>query len=317
MSKYHHQHALSYIDTLLKFSNYTKAADSLYISQPYLTQVIKRIENELNCQVINRNELPYRLTEQGQIYYEYLRKLEAVHASMRRQIATVTDLHKKTLKIGILASIGTYLIPLFLPKFLLLYPECQIVLVEDIQESNEQRLLKGEIDFLIGQNSSDIAQELLVVAWGMHGYAAIIPRSCAIFQENTAIITPRSITLEELLRQKLVLTSKGSSIRAQVDHLLNIYKIKPNIILESREITTVKYLAMADVGVTFVPDSLAVEPCPAKYNIYVLPIEQLNLDYFIAHHSSRDLSAMEQGLLDSFLRYKDTAEHAWYGKDHQ
>lgn len=314
MSKYYNQHVLYYINALLKFSNYSKAAESLYISQPYLTQVIKRIENELNCQIINRNELPYRLTEQGKIYYDYLGSLETVHANMRRQIVAITDLHKKTLKIGILASIGTYLIPLFLPKFLLHHPECQIELVEDIQENNEQRLLKGEIDFLIGQNSSNIAENLLVVAWGKHGYSAVIPTSCELFQENTAVIAPRSIALEDLLRQKLVLTSKGSSIRAQVDHLLNVYKIKPNIILESSEIDTVKHLAMAGVGVTFIPESLAVEPCPEKYNIYALAFEQLNLDYFIAHHSGRDLSAMEQALLDSFLRYKDTTEHAWYGK---
>jgi len=316
MSKYHNQHALYYINALLKFSHYGKAAESLYISQPYLTQVIKRIESELNCQVINRNELPYRLTEQGKIYYDYLSSLETVHASMRRQIAAISDLHKKTLKIGILASIGTYLIPLFLPKFLLHHPECQIELIEDIQENNEQRLLKGEIDFLIGQNSSNIAENLLVVAWGTHGYAAVIPRSCALFQENTAVIAPRSIALEDLLQQKLVLTSKGSSIRAQVDHLLSIYKIKPNIILESGEIATVKHLAMAGVGLTFVPESLAVEPCPEKYNIYVLPIEQLNLDYFIACRSSRELTAMEQELLNAFLRYQDTAEYSWYGKDH-
>lgn len=314
MSKYRNQQALNCINALLKFSNYSKAAESLYISQPYLTQVIKRIENELNCQLINRQELPYCLTEQGKIYYDYLASLEAVHATMCRQIRAVTDLQKKTLKIGILASIGSYLIPLFLPKFLLNYPDCQITLVEDIQENNEQRLLKGEIDFLIGQNSSNIADNLLMVAWGMHGYAAIIPKSCELFQENIAVITPRSIPLEVLLRQRLVLTAKGSSIRAQVDQLLNNYKIKPDIILESREIATVRHLAMADVGVTFVPESLAVEPCAAKYNIYPLPIEQLSLDYFIAHHSRRELSAMEQGLIDSFLRNKDIAEYSWFEK---
>ncbi|MFM2484885.1 LysR family transcriptional regulator [Celerinatantimonas yamalensis] len=309
MSKYHNQHILYFIDALLKFSNYSKAADSLYISQPYLTQVIKRIENELNCQIINRRELPYRLTEQGKIYYDYLGLLETAHSNMRSQIAAITDMDKKMIKIGILASIGTYLIPLFLPKFLDLYPDCQIELVEDIPENNEKRLLKGEVDFWIGQNSSNIAPNLLTVSWGRHGYFAVIPKSCELYQEDTATITQGSIAMEDLLRQKLVLTSKGSAIRAQVDHLLSIYKIKPNIVLESSEIATVKHLAMADSGVTFVPESLVIEPCPLKYNIYPLPIDQLNLDYFIAHHSSRALSVMEQGLLDSFLHYKDTAHN--------
>ncbi len=307
MSKYRNQNTLYFIDALLKFSNYSKAAESLYISQPYLTQVIKRIEKELNCQIINRSELPYRLTEQGKIYYDYLGSLETVYSNMRRQISATMEMDKQTIKIGILASIGTYLIPLFLPKFLAHYPACQIELVEDIPENNEKRLLKGEVDFLIGQNSSNLAPTLSAVSWGKHGYYAIIPRSCELYQEDTAIIEQDSIAMEDLLRQKLVLTSKGSAIRMQVDHLLSIYKIKANIVLESSEIATVKYLAMADAGLTIVPESLAIAPCPAKYNIYALPIDQLNLDYFIAHHSKRELSALETGLLDSFLRYKDTA----------
>ena len=46
---------------------------------------------------------------------------------------------------------------------------------------------------------------------------------------------------------------------------------------------------------------------PSKYNIYPLPTDQLNLDYFIAHHGKRELSALDKGLLDSFLRNKDKA----------
>lgn len=306
MSKYHTQNILYFIDALLKFSNYSKAAESLYISQPYLTQVIKRIEKELNCQIINRSELPYRLTEQGKVYYDYLGSLETVYSNMRRQITAISEMDKQTIRIGILPSIGTYLIPLFLPKFLSLYPECQIELVEDIPENNEKRLLKGEVDFLIGQNSSNLAPNLKAVSWGKHRYYAVIPKSCELYQGNTPVIEPGTLEIESLLRQKLVLTAKGSAIRAQVDHLLSIYKIKPNLVIESSEITTVKRLAMADVGLTFVPESLSIEPCSAKYNIYPLPIDQLNLDYFIAHQCNRELSDLDKGLLDSFVRFKDT-----------
>lgn len=309
MAKYQSQNILCYIDALLKFSNYSKAAESLYISQPYLTQVIKRIETELDCQIINRSESPYRLTETGKVYYDYLGSLETVYSNMRRQISAITDMDKKTIKIGILGSIGNYLIPLFLPKFLALYPQCRVELVEDIPENNEKRLLKCEVDFLIGQNSRNLDPNLLAVSWGKHRYYAVIPRSSELYQENTEFITPGSIAMPDLLRQKLVLTSRGSAIRMQVDHLLGIYKTKPDIVIESSEIATVKNLAMADTGVTFVPESLALEPCAAKYNIYELPIDQINLDYFIAHHRNRELSPMDQDLLDSFLRYKDTAQH--------
>lgn len=316
MANQQRQNTLCYIDALLKFSNYSKAADSLYISQPYLTQVIKRIENELNCQIINRNELPYRLTETGKIYYDYLGSLETVYANMRRQITAITDMDKTTIKIGILPSIGTYLIPLFLPKFLEHYPECRIELVEDIPENNEKRLLKSEVDFWIGQNSSSIDPTLSAVSWGKHRYFAVIPKTSELYQANTPTIASGSLAIEDLLQQKLVLTAKGSAIRMQVDNLLGIYKIKPNIVLESSEIATVKNLAMAGVGLTFVPESLAIEPTPSMFNLYELPIEQLNLDYFIAHNRNRNLSTIDTGLLSSFLRDKEMATYTCDTQEH-
>ncbi len=316
MANQQRQNTLCYIDALLKFSNYSKAADSLYISQPYLTQVIKRIENELNCQIINRNELPYRLTETGKIYYDYLGSLETVYANMRRQITAITDMDKTTIKIGILPSIGTYLIPLFLPKFLEHYPECRIELVEDIPENNEKRLLKSEVDFWIGQNSSSIDPALSAVSWGKHRYFAVIPKTSELYQANTPTIASGSLAIEDLLQQKLVLTAKGSAIRMQVDNLLGIYKIKPSIVLESSEIATVKNLAMSGIGLRFVPESLAIEPIPAMFNLYELPIEQLNLDYFIAHNRNRNLSTIDTGLLSSFLRDKEMATYACNTQEH-
>ncbi|KMU98349.1 hypothetical protein ACS72_15675 [Acinetobacter sp. VT 511] len=89
MSKLESQDILCYIDSLLKYSNYSRAAQSLYISQPYLTKVIKKIEIELGCELITRNKLPYRLTEQGKIYYQYLTSLENSYAKLIREISYV------------------------------------------------------------------------------------------------------------------------------------------------------------------------------------------------------------------------------------
>ena len=49
-------YTLQYIDALLKHGNFTKAAKDLYISQPYLTQTIKKVEKELGTEIVNRKE---------------------------------------------------------------------------------------------------------------------------------------------------------------------------------------------------------------------------------------------------------------------
>lgn len=301
MSKYYSQDILYYIDAILKYSNYGKAAKSLYISQPYLTQVIKRIENQLNCELISRNKLPYRLTEQGKIYYQYLTSLENNYAKLIREISAVSDIDSKVIKIGVLPSLGTYLLPLFLPEFLNIYPSCRIELSEALPEKNEKLIQNGELDFWIGQNSRNISPNLNSITWGRHGYRAIIPRCCDLYQKDVSIIPEGTIDITKILSQKLILTSKGSAIRKQIDQLLSVYKVQPKIIMESTEINTARNLAASNLGLTFVPESIYVKECPCEYNIYQIPIDELSLDYFIAYHSERKLTGIDKDLIDAFL----------------
>ncbi|MBV7272087.1 LysR family transcriptional regulator [Clostridium sp. PL3] len=301
MSKYYSQDILFYIDAILKHSNYGKAAKSLYISQPYLTQVIKRIETQLNCELISRSKLPYRLTEQGKIYYQYLTSMENNYAKLLREISAVSDIDNKVIRIGVLPSLGTYLLPLFLPKFLNTHPNCRIELSEALPEKNEKLTQNGELDFWIGQNSRNISPNLNSISWGRHRYLAIIPRCCDLYQKDVAIIKEGTIDINKLLCQKLILTAKGSAIRKQIDQLLSLYKVEPKIIMESTEINTVHKLAMNNLGLTFIPESVYVKECPSEYNIYQLPIDELSLDYFIAYHSERKLTDIDKDLIDAFL----------------
>lgn len=303
MSKFCSQDILYYIDAILKYSNYSKAAKSLYISQPYLTQVIKRVESQLNCELITRNKLPYRLTEQGKIYYQYLTSLENNYAKLLRDISDLSDIDKTVIKIGVLPSLGTYLLPLFLPNFLNMHPNCRIELSEGLPEKSEKLTQNNELDFWIGQNSRNISPNLNSVSWGRHRYRAVIPHCCNLYQKDAAIIPEGTIDINKILRQKLVLTSKGSAIRKQIDQLLNVYKVEPKIIMESTEINTVLKLATGNLGLTFIPESIYVKECPSEYNIYQIPIDELSLDYFIAYHSERTLTGIDNDLIDAFLSH--------------
>ena len=85
---------LQYIDTLLKYNNYTKAAKDLFISQPYLTQAIKKVEQELGTAIIIRQSGVLHLTEAGKIYYQYLETLETASAKFRHRLLRYTS-HQK------------------------------------------------------------------------------------------------------------------------------------------------------------------------------------------------------------------------------
>lgn len=301
MPKANSTNMLRFLDVLLKHGNFTKAAKDLYISQPYLTQTIKNAEHELGIEIVNRNATPLELTAAGRLYYQYLNTLENEKDRFKKQISQFAAPDTQVLKIGVLPSLGYYLLPLFLPAYFQVHPEMNIELTEDISEKNEQRLLHGELDFLIGQNPETIAPGLKIYDRGKDGYYVIIPKTSKYYQPGQDYVNPGQLNVNLLLREPLILPPHGSSIRRQIDYLLQKYAVEPQIVLESANIFTITKLVAAGLGLTLLPDSVAMRPNAALYNLYPLPERLISLNYFIAHSLDKKLNKAEKNLVTIFL----------------
>lgn len=298
---------LQYLDTLLKFGNFTKAAEHLFISQPYLTQSIRKVETELGVPIIDREATPMQLTEAGRVYYQYLGTLEAEQSHLRKQIAQFSASKRMTLRVGILSSLGTFVLPLFVPTYLKAHPEVNLELVEAIPSINEKRLLNQELDFLIGQNPETLSPSLTTKVIGPHCYYAMIPQSSALYHPHQTFLAPGALSIEELLHERLILTTRGSAIRRQIDYLIQKYQFTPDIVLESDNIFSAVALAHQDLGVTFVPESVATGPLDGSYNLWPLPLDLLSLHYYLAYNDKRQLNSAESAFVTSFVRHVSAA----------
>lgn len=294
---------LQYLDTLLKHSNYTKAAKDLYISQPYLTQTVKRAEQELGTPIINRQPGHFQLTEAGKIYYQYLETLETESAKLKSRLSWYTATEKRSLRLGILPSLGSYLLPLFLPAYYEHYPDVHFFLREDLPKHNEKRLLNGQLDFFIGQNPETIAPNLTVHSTNQERYLAIIPPCSSLYQPGKRYLATDSLAVKDLLQSPLILTASGSAIRRQIDQLLQKYKVEATVLIESSNIYTAAALAENNLGIAIVPESVLQAATATPFNLYPMPEELLSLTYFIAHQAERALSNSEAALIETFLHH--------------
>ena len=295
-------YTLQYIDALLKHGNFTKAAKDLYISQPYLTQTIKKVEKELGTEIVNRKSPQLQLTDAGKIYYQYLETIEEEGEQLKRTLAKYTITDNPVIRIGILPSLATYLLPLVVPVFMKTSPETVLSINEDLPKINEVKTINQELDFYIGQNPESVSPNLITRDCGHQTYYAIIPKSSDLFQKGKRLLEKGTIPIDRLLKQKLVLTTSGSAIRRQVDRLLQRYKITPTIVLESSNIYTVAELAKNDTGVAFVPEGLLTDSNSADFNLYPISIDLISIEYFIAYSADKTLAPTVQAFLDTFIQ---------------
>jgi DNA-binding transcriptional LysR family regulator len=295
-------YTLQYIDALLKHGNFTKAAKDLYISQPYLTQTIKKVEKELGTEIINRKSPQLQLTDAGKIYYQYLETIEEEGDFLKRKLATYTKTANPVIRIGILPSLATYILPLVLPTFMRNYPETPLSINEDLPKINEIKAINQELDFYIGQNPESVSPSLITRDCGHQTYYAIIPKSSELYQADRRLLAKGTIPIDKLLQQKLVLTTSGSAIRRQVDRLLQRYKISPQVALESSNIYTVAELAKKNAGVAFVPEGLLTKSKAMDYNLYPISTDLISIEYFIAYSAAKTLTPTLHDFVETFVQ---------------
>lgn len=298
---------LQYLDALLKHGNFTKAAKDLYISQPYLTQTIKRTENELGTEIINRKSPQLQLTEAGKVYYQYLESIEESGEKLKQHLAKYVMSTHLNIRVAILPSLANYLLPLVMPAFKKQYPHISVTVLEDIPKINEALAIRQEVDFYIGQNPESVSPSLLAIDCGYQNYYAIIPPSSDFYQKDKPLLEADAIAIEDLLHQELVVTTNGSAIRRQIDRLMHRYKINPRICFESSNVYTVAELAKQDLGVAFVPEGLVTPSTSGAYSLYPIAKSLISIEYFIAYSVAKTLDENEKSFLESFT--KTVQEH--------
>lgn len=291
---------LHYLDILLRVSNFTKAAKLLYISQPYLTQLVKRIEKKLGTKIINRDSTPYTLTEAGLIYYHYLEKISYQKEELNRQMVRFQNSKQKLIKIGVLESLGTYLLGRLLPTFLRSHPNVQVQLFEDLPQNNEARLLGGVIDCFLGQTPDTLNRKLKIFANGRERYYVVIPQLSNLFKKNKFILSAKDYDLKELLEQPMVLSTAGSAVRHQVNGLYQRYHLQPRIAVESKSIITATNLAIHGTGLTISAASILKRLEKLPINLYPISSEQLNLIYFLAINPQRKMTKEIKEFINCF-----------------
>lgn len=298
---------LHYFDVLLKHSSFTKAARELYISQPYLTQTIKRLEKSLGSQLLERSQVPFTLTPAGRIYYQYLERQSLAHQQLERLLAPYTNPERRVLRITVLESLGSYLLPALLPPFLKAHPECDVEILEALPRKSESMLLNNEADCYLGQTPETVASGIQTFTNGGERYYIVIPQNSPYFRPGRFILPENTYDPAVLLQEKLVLSKNGSAIRHQINGLLQKYRIKPHVILESQSVITAAELATKGLGLTISSASILRRVRQTPINLLPLAEELLTIKFFIAV-AQKHCDPLLKSLIETFQGLQLQAE---------
>ena len=127
----------------------SQASKHLFISQPSLSQCIKKIETELGMQIFDRSTTPLQLTESGRIYVNAAKKISEIHKSIIRQVNDLSELRMGQIRIGSSRTRSVCLLSDAIVAFHKRYPNIRLSVVEGSTERLYEHVLKGNVDFAL------------------------------------------------------------------------------------------------------------------------------------------------------------------------
>ncbi len=245
-----------YILVLAAEGSFSKAAKTLNISQPSLSQYVKKIENQVGLPLFDRTNNEVRLTDAGRVYIEAGRKVLDIEHQMEGQISDLMEHKTGTIIIGTAPYRASSMMPAVAARFRELHPGMHLVIREGTTNELEEGMEHGEFDLCLTILPVDpllfeyekVREEelLLAVPAGWAPLASELREG-----RKYPVVSVRSLN-----NNRLVLQNEGQFMQDQLERILIEYKIdiRPSVVVKSLEAKI--EMVKAGLGMALVPSGI-------------------------------------------------------------
>ncbi|MCO5978558.1 LysR substrate-binding domain-containing protein [Ideonella oryzae] len=252
---------LRYIVAVARERHFGRAAEACHVSQPTLSVAIKKLEEELDVKIFERGSNEVSLTPLGEAIVRQAQGVIEQAQGIREIAQRGKDPLAGPLRLGIIYTIGPYLLPELVRHAIDMTPQMPLILQENFTVKLLDMLRTGELDCAImAEPFPDTG--LAIAPLYDEPFLVAVPAQHPLAQRKT-------ISSEELKRETMLLLGTGHCFR---DHVLEVCPefarfssdtegIKKSF--EGSSLETIKHMVASGMGVTVVPQlSMPREPQP-------------------------------------------------------
>ena len=174
---------LEYILAVNQFRHFAKAAEYCRVTQPTLSAMIQKLEEELDTRIFDRSQQPVCPTPVGIHIIEQAQNILVQANRIKNIIEEEKHSLTGTFKLGILPTVAPYLLPRFFPQLMKKYPNLDIRVVEMKTNDIKKALQTGEIDAGIVASLAGM-EELQQTPLFYEQFFAYVSREDALFNNE-------------------------------------------------------------------------------------------------------------------------------------
>ncbi|MCX8086102.1 MAG: LysR substrate-binding domain-containing protein [Rhodocyclaceae bacterium] len=244
---------LRYIVALSRERHFGRAAEKCHVAQPTLSVAVKKLEEELGVILFERGQSEVTVTPAGVPIIKQAERVLAEAARIKELAETAGDPLAGPLRLGVIYTIGPYLLPRLVPLLRSRAPKMPLLLQENFTAKLIESLKSSELDVAV--LALPLAEPGLVAQ--------------PVYDEFFRVLVPaahpwaklESIAPAQLTEEPLLMLGRGNCFRDQVLDLCSQAGAGGPQVLEGSSLETIRLMVASGVGITVMPAS-AVDPLP-------------------------------------------------------
>jgi DNA-binding transcriptional LysR family regulator len=240
---------LQVFHTVARLLSFTKAAESLHMTQPAVTFQVRQLEEYFNTRLFDRTHNRISLTDAGERVYEYAAQIFDLYAKMDNAVRDMTGEISGVLIIGASTTIAEYMLPSLLGDFKKKYPDVNVHLKVSNSDGIVHMVENNDID--LGVVEAPVLNKNLVVENCRNDrLVAIVPPQHALAEHG-------KVSLEDLQNNAFIAREEGSGTREVIEEYFADAGLKAsdlNIAMELGSPEAIKGAVEAGMGVAIVSE---------------------------------------------------------------
>ncbi len=265
---------LEYVLALEKTRHFVRAAELCGVTQPTLSAMVQKLEDELDCKIFDRSRNPLETTKIGLQIIRQAQEIIIQANQLKEAVQAEKGLLSGTLHLAIIPTIAPYLLPQFIAAFKNSYPDISLKVSEMHTNTIIEKLRIAEIDMAILSTPLD-DPKILEVPLYYEKFAAYISPQDPIYER--AELSANDMPLEQLW-----VLEEGHCLRNQVFNFCT-EKVQHTSTYEAGSIDTLVKIVDINGGYTVIPE-LHIELLSEK--------QRLNLRKIVNPEATREISVV-------------------------
>lgn len=258
---------LEYLVALSEFKHFRRAADSCNVSQPTLSGQIRKLEDELGIILLERTSRKVLFTQSGMLLVEQARTVLREVKLLKEMASNQGKEMTGPLHIGLIPTVGPYLLPYIVPTLKEAFPDLEIFLYEAQTQQLLEQLETGRLDCAILARVQETEAFIEVPIFTENMLLAV--------SEKHPWAKEQSISMGNLNGKELLMLGDGHCLRNQTIDYCFTAGAKENAHFQATSLETLRNMVAAEAGITLMPE-LAVLNEGARKGVKYLPCHSPN-----------------------------------------